>query len=462
MSLSILVIYLVLQFSICLFVARRVKSEDDYLVAGRSLPLAMVSISLFATWFGAETCIGSAGAVYSAGLSGSRADPFGYSLCLILSGLLIAPKLWSKRFTTLADFYRERYGASTEALATWILALSSLIWGAAQLRAFGQVLSAVTDLPVANTLLISCFVIIAYTVLGGMLGDMISDVIQGVIIVLSLVILIWMVASKNPSFGSLLSQQSLERWSFIAPGESWWQRLDRWAVPIFGSLVAQEIAGRLFASRTRSIAVKACYLSAAIYLVAGSMPVVLGLIGPSIFDFKGDSEQYLVQLAKVYLPWFLFPIFAGGLISALLSTIDSILLSIAAMISHNYVIPKFKVTSEIQKVRISRTVVCLAGFVAYTMAVYSEGIYTLLETASSFGTSGILVITLFGLWSKLGSKQVGTLTLMVGVAATPIAEYGFSSESPFLVSIGCALLAFLLASFFLRNQDAFVSKVRHT
>jgi Na+/proline symporter len=35
----------------------------------------MVALSLFATWFGAETCIGSSAAVYEAGLSEAEPNP---------------------------------------------------------------------------------------------------------------------------------------------------------------------------------------------------------------------------------------------------------------------------------------------------------------------------------------------------------------------------------------------------
>ena len=44
--------------------------------------LALAAFSIFATWFGAETIVGAAGSIYSDGLSGGSADPFGYGLCL--------------------------------------------------------------------------------------------------------------------------------------------------------------------------------------------------------------------------------------------------------------------------------------------------------------------------------------------------------------------------------------------
>ena len=41
--------------------ARRVRSAADFLLAGRSLGYVLATFTIFATWFGAETCIGAAG-----------------------------------------------------------------------------------------------------------------------------------------------------------------------------------------------------------------------------------------------------------------------------------------------------------------------------------------------------------------------------------------------------------------
>lgn len=444
MNMLILGSYLFLQFLICLYISKRIRSEDDYLVAGRNLPHLMVAVSLFATWFGAETCIGSSSAVYQQGLSGSRADPLGYSLCLILSGILIAPKVWSRKYTTLADVYKNRFGRKTETLATWILALSSLIWAAAQLRAFSQVVSATTDLPVDTTLLISFLFVVAYTMLGGLLGDVITDVIQGVVISLGLFLLFFLVLNRTPEGWSILANQPLERLTIFSPSETIWARLDRWAIPIFGSLVAQEIVARILAARNQTIATRACFTAAFIYILLGAIPVVLGLMGPQLMSMDGqDHEQFLILLAEKYMPALLVPVFAGALISALLATIDSILLSVSALFSHNLIIPSLKVKDEKQKLRISRGLVFVAGMTAYVMAVHAESIYELLETASSFGTSGILVITMAALWTQWGDDVAALVSLFVGLFATPFAEYVLQVESPFLFSIAAAAITFL-------------------
>lgn len=120
-------IYVGLQLMIGLWVSRRVDTEDDYLLAGRRLGYGLATFSIFATWFGAETCIGAAGSIYENGISASPAEPFGYGLCLVLMGLVFAAPLWRRRLTTLADLFRQRYSGGVERLAVLIMVLDLLL-----------------------------------------------------------------------------------------------------------------------------------------------------------------------------------------------------------------------------------------------------------------------------------------------------------------------------------------------
>ena len=58
---------LMAQLALGLWVARRVRAADDFLLAGRRLGPGLLLGTVFATWFGAETCIGSAGSTFAAG-----------------------------------------------------------------------------------------------------------------------------------------------------------------------------------------------------------------------------------------------------------------------------------------------------------------------------------------------------------------------------------------------------------
>lgn len=58
---------MLLQLALGYVVFRSIRTEDDYLLAGRKLGYVLATFSIFATWFGAESCIGTAGAARSGG-----------------------------------------------------------------------------------------------------------------------------------------------------------------------------------------------------------------------------------------------------------------------------------------------------------------------------------------------------------------------------------------------------------
>ncbi|MEW5901500.1 MAG: sodium:solute symporter [Acidobacteriota bacterium] len=434
--------YMGVQLCIGLWIAKRIHSESDYFLGGRKVSLPLAAFSLFATWFGAETCMGSSAAVYRQGISGSRADPFGFSLCLLLMGLLLAGRLRRGNYVTLADYYRERYGSAVEKLAVWIIVPSSLIWGAAQIRAFGQVISSTTPLPVEPAIAVAALFVLMYTFMGGLLGDIYTDFIQGIFIIIGLVILLFVCLTTSAGWREFLAGMGPARWSLVGPGESVMARLDRWMVPVLGSLVTQELIARVLAAKSVSVARRASFIACGIYLTLGAIPVFLGLLGPLLFPRLGDSEQFLIRLAGQYLPNILFVVFSGALISAIISTVDSILLAIAALASHNLIVPLFGVRSDRSRVLIGRIAVLASGITAYVIALHGKGIYELVLIASSFGTAGVLVITLLGLYSRFGGQAAALSSLVAGLLLTPLATYALRLEAPFLSSILGSLAAF--------------------
>jgi len=444
-----LLLYLGVQFFIVYVISKKIKSEKDYLVGGQQVPTFLLMFSLFATWFGAETCIGTSGEVYEKGISGGRSDPFGYTLCLLFLGVFVAKKIWNSNYTTLGDFFRHRFGEHAEKLASVLLLLSSVVWGAAQFRALSQVISSSTQLPLNLTFGITFIFVVSYSTLGGLLGDIYNDFIQGLILIFGLSVLIFTILYTEGT--GVLLEQTPERLSFLTGDETIWRRIDRWAAPVLGSLIAQESVSRLLAARSPQTAQRSAYYSSALYIVVGSIPVLLGLLGPAVLPNITDKEQFLTLLSQKYLSLPLQYLVTGALVAAILSTVDSILLSGGGILSHNLILPMVKSPLEKTKLRLNRLGVLIMSGSALTIAWFSEGIYQLVESASYLGTSGLLVVSLFGLWTSFGKTKAAITTLTVGLFFHPIADRGLELESPFLMTITLCVFIYLTIGFFERR-----------
>jgi len=450
--------YVVLQLAIGFTIARRVKTEEDYLLAGRSLGPLMATMSIFATWFGAETCIGAASAVYEEGLAGAASDPFGYAICIFLVGAVLAVPLAKRRLTTLADLFRDRYSVGVERIAALLLAPTSLIWAAAQVKAFGHILQATVpslDLVVGTT--IAAAVVITYTMSGGLFADSVTDLVQGTVLIAGLLVVGVLVVADvgGPSAAAAMLDGEQLSMAVHGEGSGLLVTLEAWAIPICGSLVAQELIARVMAARSPEIARRACFTASGIYLFVGLIPVALGLMGASLLPGLDDSEQVLPLLAKEHLGTVFFVVFVGALVSAILSTVDTALLVAGSLVTHNVVIPIARVTDERMKLRISRIGVLCFGVLAYLFAISESfgSVHDMVETASAFGSAGIFVCTIFGLYSGHGGRLAGAACLLTGIGVY-VAALLAESEIPFVLSLASSVVAFVVVGVYEKRATA--------
>lgn len=439
--------YVALQILIGAWVARRVSTETDYMLAGRSLGVGLASVSIFATWFGAEVVIGAASRVYDGGVSGAHAEPFAYAAGVILMGLVFAGKLWRHGIQTFADFFRIRYSGTVERLAAVLLIPGSVLWAAAQIRGFGQIIGSATGIELEIALTLAAVAVIAYTVLGGLLADVYNDFIQGMVIVAGLCGLLWIAVGEVGGLTAGLARVEAARWQLFPADLSLIALAEKWAIPICGSIVAVELISRVLACRSAGVARTSATLGGTLYLLIALIPVTIGLIGPLLVPGIPNSEQIVPEIAKNHLPPVLYVIFVGALIAAILSTVDSCLLAAGTLLSHNIVLrlrpDGGEPMSERTKVLVARASVASLGIVAYVLAMRSTHISDLVETASAFASAGIFVTLMFGLftrvggpWSALAAMASGALVWLVGSAV-------FDLEAPYLAGLAAATVAYV-------------------
>ena len=451
-TLLAIALYMALQFALGIWLSRRIRTEADYLLAGRDLGYLLCTFSIFATWFGAETVVGSAGRAYREGVSLGSAEPFGYGLCLALSGVFFAAPLWRRKLTTLADLFRQRFSVGAERVAAIVLIPGSIYWAAAQVRAFGHVISASTTAVDAQVAIsIAAGFTIAYAMFGGMLVDAITDVIQGVVLIAGLVVVFVFVLPHIGDAAGDAAAAARPTVQLLPPtGESTWALLERWAIPIGGSVLATELVGRLLAARSALVARRSAIMAAALYITVGTVPLVIGLFGPGLVPAIADEEQLLPHIARTMLPTLGYAIFAGALISAILSTVDSTLLTSASLLSHNIIVPVFRVADERRKVQSARAGVVAFGVVAYVLALHAEGVFALVEQASAFGSAGVLVSACFGMFTSFGGPRAALIALTLSPVTYLLAQAA-AMETPFLLSLTVAVAAYVLAAPFDRR-----------
>src|SRR5262249_52399338 len=246
--------------------ALRVKTTGDYALAGRSLPLPIVTATVFATWFGSETVLGIPATFLREGLGGVIADPFGSSMCLVLVGLFFARPLYRMKLLTIGDFYRNRFGRAVEVLATLCIVVSYLGWVAAQISALGLVFNVVSDGAISQPagMIVGASTVLIYTLWGGMWSVAITDFVQMIVIVAGMLYIGWNVSGMTGGVGVVV-QHAVDAGKF----SSFWPDLSMagvlgfvaaWITMMLGSVPQQDVFQRVASSRNERIAASASIL----------------------------------------------------------------------------------------------------------------------------------------------------------------------------------------------------------
>jgi Na+/proline symporter len=446
--------YVGLQILVGAWVARRVATETDYILAGRSLGVGLAAASIFATWFGAEVVIGAASRVYSNGLSGAQAEPFAYALGVVSMGLFFAARLWRRGIQTFADFFRFRFSGRVERLAAVLLIPGSVLWAAAQIRGFGQIVGSAADIELETALTLAVIAVVAYTVLGGLLADAYNDAIQSTVIVAGLFGLCWIAVAEVGGISAGFGRIEPSRWVLFPADQSLLALLEKWAIPICGSVVAVELISRILACRSPEVARTSATIGGLCYLLIALIPVTLGFMGPMLVPDIANAEQIVPEIAQRHLPPVLYVVFIGALISAVLTTVDSALLAAGSMLSHNLLLRLRPGASERTKVAVARASVAMLGVIAYLLALRSTHISDLVELASAFASAGIFVTLVFGLFTRLGGELSAIAAMASGALVWLVGSHVFDIEAPYVAGLASAALAYILVAQFEPRSEA--------
>jgi SSS family transporter len=444
--LAFIITYLILTVLVGVWASRRVQTSGDFMLAGRSLPIAISSAALFATWFGSETVFGASSEFIQGGLYAVMEDPFGASLCLLLFGLFFARKLYNMNLLTLGDFFRIRYGKTTELVASLFLAIPYIGYIAAQLVAMGLVLCAVTGLVLWQGILISAVVVTLYTYVGGMWAISITDFIQSIIIIVGMVILAVILTGKAGGLDNILKEVPAETFRFLP---AWDAReiltyLAAWAVLGLGSIPSQDVFQRSMSAGSARTAELSCYFAAFLYLTIAMFPIFIGLCTKHLYPemIAGDPQMALPNMVLAHTALPVQILFFGSLLSAIMSTASSAILAPASIFSENLVKPLTRHRyNDRQFLLLTRLSVLAFSAVATAMACMRSNIYELVGESSILSLVSLFVPLTLGIYWKR-SSSTGALSAMVLGMITWIIFEVYETAWPSLVP---ATLASLVA-----------------
>jgi SSS family solute:Na+ symporter len=449
--------YLGILVMLGLYKSRNLKTGDDFLVAGRTLPARVLVFTLLATWIGSGSLFGGAGLGYRAGFPALWQSAGAWAGIALV--FFLAHRVRRLAKYTMPDVLELRYGPAARVLGTIVVVIAYTTIAAYQFRGGGRLLNMVADIDITQGALITMAFCVAYTAIAGMLSVAYLDVGNGIAMLvgvgLAVVYLVSHAGGIGPAFDGLRPDQ----------------------VALFGTLDPIADAGALFlptmlllmgeanmyqkffSAKSEGAARRAVGAWIIGTIIIETLIVAVGVFGSVVIPglSTGDSEGIVIRVAGSILPPVLGILLLCGAAAIIVSTANSFLLTPASALMRDVyqksINPRATDRQILFYTRLMVVVLGAAGFVALrffeTILQMALWAYTMYGAAITPALLAVFLwprVTRAGGVSSIAAGMVTTLGWEIYARAAGGYPYGLATVYPALALSVIALVGVSLAT----------------
>lgn len=400
----LILLYVIAMLGIGIYASKRIKTMDDFALAGRKLSTPVLVGTLVASLVGGATVVGWTGSFYTLGID------WWMTFVGLVAGLCLAAFFMAERSRrleqyTLPDLLGLRYDRKTKTVGSLMIIIGDIALTCVQIMAVGGILTTFLNIPRVIGLSLGTVVFIAIAFFGGMLGVALTDAIQSLVIIVGLVLgALFAVqhAGGLSSITSTLPDNYFTLFSNIKPFDGIGN-----ALAILGTIAVWQsiIFSRVFAAKDPKTAKKSVLILIPMFGIAAICIFFMGMSARAIFgDSLAASNVFASVTTQVMNPA-MATLLLAVVIGALLTTTNSILLSISINITRDfyqqYIAPK---ADDKKLVNVARGSVLIVGILAYLMALLMPDIVSAIVFTYTM-YSAALLIPLYGgyMWKRANS-----------------------------------------------------------
>ena len=424
LDLGIIIGYFIFIMILGFFVGRKLKSADDYFLAGRSMIWPFIGVSLFASNISNANLLGLAGEAYNSGIAVFNYDWMAV-IVLVLFAVFILPIYLKSKMFTLPEYLEKRFDQRSRLYFSALTLVGNIVIEAAAVLYAGALVVQLIfpEIPIWQIVTVLAVVAGAYTISGGLAAVIYTDAIQALLLVMGSVIITIVAYNHIGGVEGILEVSTPGTLDLIKPINDKslpWPALIV-SLPLLGFYywtTNQFITQRILSAKSIDHGRWGVLFAGFLKLTTLFIMILPGVMARKIYPNLENADLVLPTMIFDLLPSGLVGLVVAGIIAALMSSLDSTLNSASTLVTMDFV-HKFNpnlTTKQLMNVGRITTVLFMIFAVLWAPQIANFGsLFRYLQTMMSYITPPIVAVFIFGLFWKRTTSNAAFYSLLVGM-----------------------------------------------
>lgn len=436
------------------------KSAEGYFLGGRDMPWPVVGLSLFATVVSSSALVGWAGDAYSTGVSVFNYGLFAAIIPIIFFLVFFLPFYLRNQIYTLPEFLEGRFDVRSRTYLSILTVIGYVFADLAVTLYAGSLMLHMVFPQVSIPTIIWGLAILgaSYTLIGGLSAVMRVELIQAFVLMMGSAILTVIAFSKAGGWTAVMQGLPPGHLSLIRPLNDPsvpWPTLFI-SLPLLGFYywgLSQAMVQRTLSARNMQHGRWGNLLAGALNFVIFFLMILPGVAGRVLFPGLEKSDQIYPKLVFELLPPGLKGLVLIGFIAAMTSVLTSLLNSAQTLVTMD-LITKLRpgITGKQQVFAGSVAgiiIIAVAALWAPQIAKF-DSMVKYFQQFLSYVTPPVIAVFLCGLFWKRATATAAfvglisgfaiSVSLLLGIKHTPLADWNFLYVAPLLFLVALAII----------------------
>lgn len=418
----VILAYLAVMLYIGYHSMKTVKTDEDFVLAGRNVGNIYIILSLFASFTGLSGLFGTPQYVYEYGIAGWwwwATFPIG----VFIMGMTMAKLLRRRMHVTLPDVVDVNHSSKAVRVAASLVTVwNYLAWTAGQVAGIVLVITTFTDLNGTAAVIVAYIIIVLFTLLGGFRAVVYTDSLQAVLFLVVLGLVIPAVLLLHYDVPEALAQTTSIDGFYKLFGSVPAGTMITWWLLAPAGFIDNMALQRVFAAKDEKSAKGNITAAFLLMIIFGLILMFIGIMARFILPAGSDPASAMLNLSQLVLPKGMLGLLVAAFAGVAVSTASSTLLVCSSTLEQDVysVLRNTGKEKPASSLLVNRLFVVLVGLIALVLALKVPSVTQILMYGYSVYVPGLLLPVIAGSFHWKLSDHAMLLTIVSGVLTAVI------------------------------------------